>query len=256
MSASIFACPDWFDIRRYARTAALDFEGWQNQIGSRIFLAGLLAANKQEEFDLHFAEIKDSPFTYIDVIYDHASSNAVYPLTFGVADTMVAALKPLSPHRRDDCDKILSNDGQKSFAMQAHLTIDFNASETEIINDFKAWLGPAAAANRTQFPRDRNAGITSAMIGSWNEHQILPYEDLRLWHRRQGLAMPSGTILVHWLFPDSDAGKDKARDTISKAESAFQLTTCSFAREIDPLLLIQSPLPCKGSNPVVRSLKA
>lgn len=226
MSVSKFACPDWFDIHRYDGCSRLDFEGWRNQIGTRIFLAGLLAVNEQEQFDLHFAEIKDSPFTDIDVADNHVSSKAVYPLTFGVADTMVSALKPLSPHRRDGCDETLSNDGQEAFAMHAHLTIDFNASETEIINDFKAWLVTALAANRTQFPRGgRNAGITASMIGSWHYHQILPYEDLRLWYLRQGNKLPSATILAHWLFPDSDAGKDKVRDTISKAGSAFQLTT-------------------------------
>jgi hypothetical protein len=225
MAESKFDLPSWFDLNRYMATGRLDFDGWRIQIGNRIYLDRLLAADMTDQFDLHFAEIKESPFMDIGFEDNYASRKAAYPLTFGMANAMVNTLAPLAPHREADCDQALSEAGQVSFAMHAHLTIDFNASETEIINDFKAWLTSAAAKNRTQFPRNRDAGITKAVIKSWHDHQILPYEDLRLWHLRQHIEMPSQTILAHWLFSTTYAGKDKARDMIAKALSAYQLTT-------------------------------
>ncbi|MGZ3236854.1 MAG: DUF6387 family protein [Burkholderiaceae bacterium] len=231
MNESIFDHPPWFDIGRYAATDRLDFEGWRTQIGNRIFLNLLLNTSREEEFDQYFSEIKAGPFMDLGFEANFSSGKATYPLTFGVANTMVAALVPHSPDRKMNCDEMLSEIGEDSFAMHAHLTIDFNASETEIIDDFKAWLALAIEKNRKQFPRKREAPISDAVIKSWHDHQILPYEDLRLWHMRKGSDLPGHKILAHWLFSETDsarAGKgidNKVRDTITKASSAFKLAT-------------------------------
>jgi hypothetical protein len=225
MTASKFDCPHWFKLDRYDGTVRLDFEGWRTQIGTRIFLDGLLAAGRLDEFDQHFAEIKESPFMDIDFGVNYASGKAAYPTTFGVAEAMVDTLTPLAPHRYANCDQMLSDIDQNPFAMYAHLTIDFNASKTKIVTDFNTWLEAAIEKNREQFPRKSSTGITKAVIKSWHDHQILPYHDLWLWHQRQGHKMPSHTMLSIWLFSKTDGGKDKVRDTISKAEFAFQQST-------------------------------
>lgn len=225
MTASKFDCPSWFKLDRYGRTGDLDFEGWHTQIGTRICLAGWLAAGKTEEFDKYFAVIAETPFMDIGFEANYPSGEAAYPTTFGVAEAMVDTLKPLAPHRKTNCDQMLSDIGQDSFAMHAHLTIDFNASETEIKTDFDVWLKSAIAKNREQFPRSRDASMTANVIKSWHTHQILPYQDLWLWHQRQGREMPAHPMLLKWLFPKTYDGKDKVRDTIAKAKFAFQLAT-------------------------------
>lgn len=239
--------PSWFDQHRYAATERLDFEGWRTQIGTRIFLAGLLESNKKvpsaellEQFDQHFSDIQSSPFMDIGVADNYASDKAVYPLTFGVANTIVATLTPLSPHRKESCDQKLLEEEQESFAMHAHVTIDLNASKSEIIDDFKELLTVALAENRQRFPRSREPGITPAVTQTWGDHQVLPYQDLLLWHLRQGLTMPNDTAMAAWIFHDSDGlgGKEKARGTREKAASIFSLTTLRQLTLADA-----SPLP-------------
>lgn len=217
--------PSWFNLERYQGTNLLDFEGWHTQIGNRIFLGGLVTLDTMEKFNLNFNEIIESPFFDLGFTDVNISAKAVYPLSFGVANTMVTTLAPLSPDRKDSCDQKLRDDGQESFAMHAHLTIDLNASKATIIKDFEAWLTPVLAAHRLQFPRDREAGITQAVYKSWHEHQILPYQDLMLWYRSKDLPPPSDTTMACWLYPNTNGDKDKARATREKAVSVFTLST-------------------------------
>ncbi len=221
MTASIFDSPHWFKLAHYDGTSLLDFEGWRSQIGTRVFLAGLLDMGMKEQFDVHFAQIASSPFMDIDFGDNYVSNKATYPLTFGVAEEIVNTLKPHAPHRKTNCDQMLSEIGQDSFAMQGHLTIDLYASKRQIIKNFEAWLEIAME----KIPRERNPGITIAVTKSWHDHQILPYQDLWLWHRRKKIDLPSHPILTVWLFPKTEHGNDKVRDTIKKAVSAFTLTT-------------------------------
>jgi hypothetical protein len=223
--SSLHSPPTWFSLDHYQNADRLDFEGWRIQIGNRIYLDGLARLDTKDQFDQCFKNIIESPFFDFGFADVNISSKAVYPLTFGVANAMVSTLALLNPDRKDSCDQRLRDDGQESFAMHAHLTIDFNASKAKIIKDFEAWLVPSLETHRKQFPRDREAGMTKAVCKSWHEHKILPYQDLKLWFQSKGLPLPSDTILADWLYPDGDADKDKARTTREKAESAYNLTT-------------------------------
>jgi hypothetical protein len=225
MTASKYSTPKWFGLKRYAATAGLNFEGWSSQIGNRIYLHGLLATDQFEKFDEQFANVQTNPFFDLGFKPSFASAKAAYPLTFGVAESMLDVLRPLSPQRATSCDQKLSEVEQNPFVMQGHLTIDLNASKDEILADFKEWLETELRKNRERFPRPREAGITQAVIESWHDHQILPYQDLILWHKRHNTDMPSQSIIVEWLFPGTEFTSDRVRDTRSKAEKAFQLNT-------------------------------
>lgn len=228
------SCPVWYDQTRYRRTKTLDFEGWRTQIGNRVFLQGLLSSGQSDQFDLHFSEIQSTPFMDLGFADSYRSENAVYPLTFGVAEAIISALSASTPNRTDSCDLRLLEHEDQGFGMHAHFTIDLNASETEIIRDFKALLTATLSENRIRYPRERSPGISLSVIGSWAEFGILPYQDLLLWHRRQNAIMPSDTDVADWLFPDGDGDKDKAKSTREKAQLVFSLNTLRQLAIVSP----------------------
>jgi len=221
---TILNAPEWFDLNNYADSNLLDFEAWRIQIGNRIALQGFIDAGEIDQFNLHFNEIRNSPFFDIGFSTNYPSNLAVHSLTYGVAHTIVKTLEPLSLSPRDSCDQKLSDNAQDSFAMHAHLTVDLNASKSKINEDFIVWLNQVLAVNRTTYPREREAGITQHVIDSWNHYQILPYQDLLLWFTSNAQTKPSDTEMANWLFPEGNGDKDKVRETGNKAKQAFMLS--------------------------------
>ena len=146
-------------------------------------------------------------------------------MTFGAAQTIVATLAPLSPNYNDSCDQKLLKNGQTAYASSMHLSIDLTGSKQQIERDFFDLLTTAMPTQPKRLNK-RRAGITKSVLESWARHQILPFQDLHLWHRRHKAKMPSATVLANWLFANDENGeKDKALDTIEKATSVFCLTT-------------------------------
>ncbi len=225
MSDVLITPPSWFKLENYTKSDLLDYERWRAQIGSRVYLAALLASDQLTVFDEKFLDICTTPFFELDFDALYGSSKAVYSLTYGVAKSIVDTLESLSPARLTSCDVRLAEDNQTSFAMHRHITVDLHASKSEILRDFKKYLEDALEENRIQFERKREAGITQSLLQGWHEHQVLAYQDLFLWHQRHQKSMPSETKLSDWLFPLGDFGKDKVRDTREKAKSAFTLVT-------------------------------
>jgi hypothetical protein len=212
--------PDWFKINEYAGTSEFDLEGWRIVIASRIYLDGLFKASMFELFDQKFSEIQLSPFD-IDVTAAYSSDKAVYPLSYGIASAIVSALASPKPNRLDSCDRKLQEAGQDGFAENAHLTVDFNASKEQIMNDFEAWLIPALSEYYGQ-DSSRKAGITKTLISAWHKFALLPYQDLFLWYRRQGTRMPSDSVLASWLSLET---ADMVRQARNKSEQIFVLST-------------------------------
>lgn len=213
--------PDWFSIDAYAATARLDFQGWKQQLGSRIYLKMLLDIGSNEEFDLHFAKTSESPFFDLGFDVNYAADRAVYALTYGAVSSL---LQPLPPgiHAHANCDEAYEKATNSPSGMYLHLTVDLHASEAEIMSDFRSLIGPALARTKT----GRKAGITQKVIESWHQFQILPYLDLHLWSIRHGTKLPSHTALAVELFPEGREDKDTIRNsTIPKALMALKMPT-------------------------------
>jgi hypothetical protein len=220
----------WFNLDNYARTDELDYEGWSKQLRSRIFLQTLLNANSLHEFDRDFANIQVCPFFDLDHDINYAAARSVYPITYGAACNLVEQLSNVIPAPFTNCVAEIERTGGTPPPMHAYFTVDLNASETQIINHFKALLAPTLARNRQLYPRPREAEITPAVLKSWDEHRILPCIDLDLWRQRNSLPEFSGTELGAFIFSDdsrinSPIEKHKARKAMIKAEEALRLTT-------------------------------
>ncbi len=217
--------PSWFDLNKYSDSVSFGFDIWRTQIGNRVALKGFLDAKDVAQFSSHFETLKKVPLSNIGFSARYASERAVSPISFGVASSIVETLHPLSPSTSESCDQRLRDNGHDGFAMHAHLTVDLTASRTEIVKSFKEWVDQAQAENRRDYPREREAGVSEKMLGGWNRYQILPYQDLLLWHASTGHPMPSDTIIADWLFPEGNGDKDTVCETRHKAKLAFSLAT-------------------------------
>ena len=216
--------PNWFDLNKYSDSVRFGFDAWRIQIGNRVALRGFLEVGESVQFARHFETIKKDPFSDIGFSARFASEHAVSPITFGVASSIVEALHPFSPSPDESCDQKLRDNGHDGFSMHAHLTVDLTASKTEIANSFEEWLKQAHAESRRGHPWKRGPGVSEDVIMSWIRYQILPYQDLVLWHKSIEHPMPSDTIVADWLFPEGNGTKDTVRETRNKAKLAFRLS--------------------------------
>jgi hypothetical protein len=209
--------PDWFNIARYKLASTLNFQGWAVQIGNRIHLGELLDAKEFVEFDAQFTRLMSFPFTDLGFNASYPSDKTIYPLTFGVAATIAEILFDANCKNSDVCDDKLKEYDPDMFVGQAHLHVNLRASKTLIISQFNEWLDSA------HIPRERGAPISNSVLDSWSESKpILPYQDLKLWHKRHDIKMPSDTSMADWLEL-YDGTKDTVRATARWADRAFTL---------------------------------
>lgn len=212
--------PSWFTIESYAGTDRLDFLGWKTQLGNRIHQQTLLESGAIDQFDLGFFQAQGSPFYDLGLDANYASDRSVYPLTFGVAQSLIETLPPQLPYQANCNDEYVKSTGKQR--MLFNFTADLHASEKELIADFSALIKPLLA----NIKKNRNPGITPSVIESWSRYQILPYIDLKLWYSRVGEKLPSHTTLAAALFQDGHGDKDTIRSsTIPKAKNALQFYT-------------------------------
>jgi hypothetical protein len=212
--------PDWFNLAKYVSARPLDFREWAVQIGNRFFLSTLLNVEANTVFDTHFARLIEDPFADLGFKSSYPSDKTVYPLTFGVAKTITVALFDAECQERDVCDEKLKVLHPDMFAEQAHLSVNLRAPKVLLIKQFSKWLETSLVE------RERGPAISESVTRTWmSSRQILPYQDLRLWHRRYSKDMPSDTVVAGWLDQQYTAHKDKdvIRATRDWADRAFTL---------------------------------
>lgn len=217
--------PDWFKLEKYSGTQRLDFQGWRQQLESRVFLEGLLKSGSTEAFDRQFDEIKSSPFYDLGYESKFVSKRAVYPLTFGAASSLVYPLAGMGAQRYDPCDETLDMPQDSPPSLHAHLTVDLSASDAQLSDHFKEIIKTIRDRQKQFHPRTRGPAISLAVLKSWHEFKMLPFIDLTLFYNRSAIQLPSHTVLSTWLFLDGKGDKDKMRDTSKKAAEALRFTT-------------------------------
>jgi len=207
--------PSWFKIKQYAPAVRFGFREWATHIGNRIFLGQLLDAGKLAEFDQRFNPIMSDPFVDLGFSASFPADKTVYPLTFGVAKAITDLLSDANSGDNDFCDEKLHELHPDIYAGQAHLFVNLRAPKTLLIKQFSDWLETA------RLERKRDPAITNSVTQTWAvNHPILPYEDLRLWHKRQERKLPSDSDMAYWLDLND---KEAARRAREKAELAFTL---------------------------------
>lgn len=217
--------PSWFDLARYAGASRLDFQGWATQLGNRFSLSTQLDHDNHEAFDPLFSKILAEPFWDVEFAANYGANRTVYPLTFGAASCLVRSIEQTEPSKYESCDDVFDRVNDLELGEHLHVTVDLNGSLDQITADLRALVGPKLDQFRQVYRRSRSPGITKTVTASWANHQILPYIDLMLWHRRQGQDMPSDSTMAEWIFRDSYGDKNKVRDTAKKASDALHVAT-------------------------------
>lgn len=223
MTTEIVPPPEWFKINTYSGTQHLNFEGWRKHLSDRAYLKDVLGFNRMLWFfDERFKLIQEAPFYELGLAPTFPlPTKTVYPLTLGQA-VLLGSLVDDSTGFFDSCDDALKKASPEVYQMQTHIAVDLNASIGQLKADFAALVKPLLRRNREAHPRDREAGITTTVVSSWHKHQILPYIDLWLWHRRHKMEMPTQETLSVWLFKDAPGDNFKIRETEKKAMEALQ----------------------------------
>ncbi len=88
----------------------------------------------------------------------------------------------------------LSNDG---FLL---LEVDANATDEQILADFKIWL----EASRKEFGHVRKRAFTAATFKEWVSYGVLPYLDLMIWAESKNARLAQHSI-GRAIYPDNDA---------------------------------------------------
>lgn len=219
----------WFDLKKYDKLSELDLIGWYTQLDFRkVMLYCGLTKEQSEPFILR---IKENP---IIANYDNSStvnynnllgfeeSDYLYPFSsFSVKNATTLYITP-------ECANIVSrplfsqqeltnppqnfifsfldtrlNNTNKSLA---NVTIDLQATNEQIISDFKHWLTeyrkvadyPAIQKKDSSTPLK---AFTEKERAEWVKHRILPYIDLRLIAEFEGKKIKKDT-LAELIFPD------------------------------------------------------
>lgn len=185
----------------------------------------MLELGNRDAFDPLFSEILAAPFWDAEFAVGYGANRAVYPLTFGAASCLVRSIEQTEPSQYESCDDVFDRVNDLELGEHLHITVDLNGSLTQITAEFKAMVESKLDQFRQVYQRGRSSGITKTVTASWANHQVLPYIDLMLWHRRHGRAMPSDSTVAEWIFRDGNGDKNKVRDTAKKADDAMQLAT-------------------------------
>jgi len=119
---------------------------------------------------------------------------------------------------RTPLDSLERRDEQYVVAPELHLEVNMFAPDSMIIDDFKKWLKAA----RKQFDMPARNMFTPANMESWADNRVLPYIDLMIWAKFEGVGIGQETM-GETIFPDAviidpDNPKDPAsriRKTVS-----------------------------------------
>ena len=136
-------------------------------------------------------------------------------MTFGVAKTFTKVLAESSCADEDICDKKLRELHPDMYAGQAHLFVNLHAPKALLVKQFRHWL------DENLLERKRGPAISSSVIQTWAVvNPILPYQDLKLWHKRHGQDLSQGSVMADWLdVPFTD--REIIRKIGDKAEWIF-----------------------------------
>ncbi|MGB8077822.1 MAG: hypothetical protein WCE58_04000 [Gallionella sp.] len=207
--------PSWFAIERYEPARRFGFREWATQIGNRFLLGAQLTHGKLDEFDQSFTRIAANPFDDLGYRGSYPSDKTVFPLSFGVARAVTNILSDAGCGDDEFCDEKLREIDPDLYGAQSILFVNLKAPRTLLKEQFDAWL------ETSLLERKRAPAITAPVTQTWAiNHPILPYQDLKLWHKRHGRELPKDSVMANWLDLDF-ANRDIIRQIREKAAWIF-----------------------------------
>jgi hypothetical protein len=239
---------DWFKIENYKDAATLDAQGWYiNLVWRCAEFNALEMGGFSDKVKASVAERASNPilkYNMFAVEWDAPLCAAVRSLTVTEIFALNEALqdKEQSRLRVEGYCRVASKaykDGDNATGFKAadtatglehlfhgcgHVLVDLNASDEQIIHDFKEWL--KTERQDSNFNDVLQKLFTRTNFDEWAKYGILPYLDLVIWQKATGTKLKQA-VMGHLIFPDYDECNDPAerirRTTKPKAESIIDV---------------------------------
>lgn len=164
------------------------YRQWATLVWDRVQLKQLWETGELTEYvQTHFERIKRAPlepigFGKTNVGATHiANSATVKAMTSNRVKWLRHALIRAQATDQSIVDVVLAKDPESSFGEYAHLTINITATNEQLIDDFKRWLGAWRSATQQSMPGDFRS-----KIANWTGANILQYHDLTLFSKIAG----------------------------------------------------------------------
>jgi len=114
------------------------------------------------------------------------------------------------PNLPADCDIRLDDLSDKNRSSKVHLTVDLEATDEHICNEFRRVLPILRAHSGTSEPTKKPSETNLKKIV---QQRIIPYLDLHLWSQLYDHKI-TDSVMAMALFPDGRMGEQKIKDTI------------------------------------------
>jgi hypothetical protein len=221
--------PEWFDLAKYKRTREFDAAEWYDQLSMRMNIHNNISvdASDAEKLDSNYQSLLDalktitqygliSPSNFPDsrrlasfLLSQGGGSHSIRPLS--CADVLTASWTVGKRPKMGLINTVrTSYDSISQLPLTAHIQVDLRASDEQIVNDFKQWLG----GHRESLKRAaRKRMFSEADFKQWSRYQALPCIDLMLWGEYQGVRY-TNSLLANSLFPTEWTDSERIRKTV------------------------------------------
>ena len=226
---------EWFRLKRYLPAARFDTDQWIQQIAKRAVVRKAVEASDQGTLDLMIPQLMLDPLSAYAFQYHNTTTEvhqlqyatrAVVPLSFADLERL-QGLKVIFPSIADVAIDEWSATHDQLAALRdfAHLKIDLNARDDDIIASFDAWLQVYRTMANVPPSMHAYQKAIAYEMADWHLSKVLPYFDLTVWSAWSGVKIIEEQI-ARLLFPRNlQADRGKLKGIKVKVNRILTMTT-------------------------------
>ena len=226
---------EWFDNSRYLPAARFETNQWIQQIAKRAVVRKAVEANDRSTLNLMVPQLMSDPLSAFAFRYNNANTavlqleyatGAVVPMAFGDLDRLQGLRADFPSTNSGAIDEWSNTDAQLAAIRDfAHLKIDLNARDKDIIASFKAWLQVYRSKANVPLPLHAYQNAIAYEMADWHLSKVMPYFDLTAWSAWSGVKTTEKQI-AKLLFPGNlQADRDKLKRIKVKVNRIITIAT-------------------------------
>jgi hypothetical protein len=249
--------PDWFSLVKYVSASELDAEGWVNNLHVR---RELLRAVGSPRWKKHQGDGNTALLCSIKAELDAVRSVPVlgcedysilsycryhgmlYPED-GVRDMTLNDLLWSTKLMPDDDVSFVrdirneTDDSESFYDAVARATVKYKVDQSKLGEPVPTWaecgyfrvdlrLPESLLVEQFKLAVKRHREIIKKTprpaFGNWIKSGVLPYLDLKIWEREEGISIPN-RVMADAIYPNGEGGEEDVRKTTSKLASDDEL---------------------------------
>lgn len=196
----------WFDLRKYDKLNEVDLIGWHRQIQIRTYLlnhedypeypyAGMwidrikinpifssfIPDDEDDSFEHLITRPLGKAVLYNTTLFEHLLKTNDKPNSDDIRGECILKNKKGVPQKRrikipDIPMSALQNSIKTKYDEKRYITIDLNASDQQLLNEFNKWLRKQRVV--ADYPKYKKNTFTDLVMKDWVKSRLLPYIDL------------------------------------------------------------------------------